>query len=135
MPGLDRVTALGARLAFRPEHGMALSARNNPAARDLVRHALADVGRNSSLARSWAPFARRRPAGQQRHLLEAYPTLDLPVLLLWAARTATTRWPPPRRRCLLPDAQLRVFQGTGFLLAYDDPVGVARELKAFCPKP
>ena len=32
---------------------------------------------------------------------------------------------------LLPDAQLRVLPGTGFLLAYDDPVGVARELAAF----
>jgi hypothetical protein len=25
-----------------------------------------------------------------------------------------------------------VLPGTGFLMAYDDPVGVARELKAFC---
>lgn len=136
VPGLDRVTALGARLAFRPEHGMALTARNNPAARDLVRHALADVGRNSSLARSWARFARRWPAGQQRHLLEAYPTLNLPVLLLWADQD---RYHPlataEEALDLLPDAQLRVLQGTGFLLAYDDPVGVARELKAFCLKP
>ena len=33
---------------------------------------------------------------------------------------------------LLPDAQLRVLPGTGFLMAYDDPVGLARELAAFC---
>ena len=33
---------------------------------------------------------------------------------------------------LLPDAQLRTLPSTGFLLAYDDPVGVARELIAFC---
>ena len=33
---------------------------------------------------------------------------------------------------LLPHAQLRVLEGTGFLMAYDDPVGLARELKAFC---
>jgi hypothetical protein len=33
---------------------------------------------------------------------------------------------------LLPDAQLRVLSGTGFLMAYDDPVGVAREIAAFC---
>ena len=40
----------------------------------------------------------------------------------------------PQREALdlLPDAQLRVLPGTGFLMAYDDPVGVARELKAFC---
>jgi hypothetical protein len=33
---------------------------------------------------------------------------------------------------LIPRAQLRVLSGTGFLIAYDDPVGVARELVAFC---
>ncbi len=33
---------------------------------------------------------------------------------------------------LIPGAQLRVLAGTGYLLAYDDPVGVARELAAFC---
>ena len=33
---------------------------------------------------------------------------------------------------LLPDAQLRVLKRTGFLVAYDDPVGLARELLAFC---
>ena len=32
---------------------------------------------------------------------------------------------------LLPDAQLRMLARTGFLIAYDDPVGVARELIAF----
>ena len=33
---------------------------------------------------------------------------------------------------LLPDAMLRVLPGTGYLIAYDDAVGVARELGAFC---
>ena len=33
---------------------------------------------------------------------------------------------------LMPDGQLRVLPGTGFLMAYDDPVGLARELVAFC---
>jgi pimeloyl-ACP methyl ester carboxylesterase len=33
---------------------------------------------------------------------------------------------------LIPAAQLRVLPGTGFLMAYDDPVGMARELAAFC---
>ena len=33
---------------------------------------------------------------------------------------------------LLPDGQLRILPRTGFLIAYDDPVGVARELAAFC---
>ena len=30
------------------------------------------------------------------------------------------------------ESSLRVLSGTGFLIAYDDPVGVGRELAAFC---
>jgi hypothetical protein len=33
---------------------------------------------------------------------------------------------------LLPRGQLRTVPGAGFLIAYDDPVAVARELIAFC---
>jgi pimeloyl-ACP methyl ester carboxylesterase len=129
LPGLDRLLSRGATLVFRPKVGERLSAQGNPAARDLIRHAFADVGGNGNRARSWAKFARRWPAGAQRDLLEAYPTIDVPVLLLWTedsidgAREALGK---------LPNAQLRTLPGTGFLLAYDDPVGVARELISFC---
>ena len=133
VPGLDRALSHGARLAFRPEVGERLSARGNPAARDLVRHAFADLGGNANRARSWARAARRWPKGGYGELLDAYRLIDVPVLLLWAdedrvhplaiAEEALER---------LPDAQLRVLPGTGFLMAYDDPVGLARELAAFC---
>jgi hypothetical protein len=129
LPGFDRLLSHAATVVFSPKRGERLSAQGNPAARDLIRHAFADVGGNGNLARSWAKFARRWPPGPQRQLLEAYPRLDLPVLLLWtdddldAARDALSA---------LPNAQLRTLPGTGFLLAYDDPVGVARELIAFC---
>ena len=124
--------AHGARLVFRPRFGSSLSARGNPAARDLVRHAFADVGGNGNLARSWARAARSWPLEPQRELLEAYRTISVPTLLLWAdedrmhplalAEEALERF---------PDAQLRVLTGTGFLIAYDDPVGLGRELAAF----
>jgi pimeloyl-ACP methyl ester carboxylesterase len=57
----------------------------------------------------------------------------MPVLLLWADDDlmhplAVAEEALPR----LPDGQLRVLESTGFLIAYDDPVGVARELAAFC---
>ena len=59
--------------------------------------------------------------------------LHCPTLLLWADED---RWHPlaDAEEALdpLPEAQLRVLAGTGFLMAYDDPVGVARELAAFC---
>ena len=66
LPGLDRVLAHGAKLVFRPAVGERLSVQRNPAARDLVRHAFADVGGNGNRARSWAKFARRWPRGAQR---------------------------------------------------------------------
>jgi pimeloyl-ACP methyl ester carboxylesterase len=133
LPGLDRLASHAARLAYRPEHGMKLTARGNPAARDLLRHATDDIGGNANLARSWSRWVRRWPAGAQTQLLEAYPRLDASVLLLWADRD---RYHPlagaEEALDLLPDGQLRVLPGTGFLIAYDDPVGVARELTAFC---
>jgi pimeloyl-ACP methyl ester carboxylesterase len=133
VPGLDRALTHVARAAFRPERGVKLSASADPAARDLVRHAFADVGGNVNLARSWARFAKRWPAGPRRELLDLYPRMDFPVLLLWA--DADRRHPlqaAEEALDLLPDAQLRVLSDTGFLIAYDDSVGVARELAAFC---
>jgi pimeloyl-ACP methyl ester carboxylesterase len=133
VPGLDRMMARAATLAFRPGLGERLSVQRNPAARDLIRHAFADVGGNVNRARSWARFARRWPAGPQRDLLDAYPRLELPVLLLWADQDPAHPLIAAQEALdLLPDAQLRTLPGTGFLMAYDDPVSVARELIAFC---
>ncbi len=133
IPGVDRLLATGTRAVFTPERGMRLSFRGNPAAADLVRHAFADVPGNPSLARSWAKCARSWPRGAQSGLLDGYPRLDLPVLLLWADRD---RMHPlagaEEALALLPHGQLRVLESVGFLMAYDDPVGLARELAAFC---
>ena len=133
LPGLDRTLAYGAKLVFRPSLGERLSAQRSPAARDLVRHAFADVGGNANLARSWARFARRWPGGAQRELLDGYGRIGCPVLLLWAEEdTAHPLEGAQEALDLLPDAQLRTVPDAGFLIAYDDPVAVARELIAFC---
>ncbi len=133
LPGLDRALSYGAKAVFRPERGPQFSARSNPAARDLVRHAFANVGGNANLARSWAKYARRQRPGAWRELLDAYPLIDVPVLLLWADEDRLHPLATAEEALdLLPDAQLRVLPGTGYLIAYDDPVGVARELAAFC---
>ncbi len=132
-PGLDRLLAHGARLVFRPAVGERLSVQHNPAARDLVRHAFADVGGNGNRARSWARFARHWPVQAQRQLLDAYPRIDAPVLLLWAEEDLAHPLAGAQEALdLLPDAQLRTLPATGFLIAYDDPVGLARELISFC---
>jgi pimeloyl-ACP methyl ester carboxylesterase len=133
LPGLDRVLAHAAKLVFRPAVGERLSAQRNPAARDLVRHAFMDVGGNGNRARSWAKFVRRWPVQAQRYLLDAYPRIDLPVLLLWADEDPSNPVVGAQEALdLLPHGQLRTLAGTGFLMPYDDPVGVARELIAFC---
>jgi len=133
VPGLDSLLAYGAGALFAPERGPRLSARGNPAAADVLRHAFADVPGNSSLARSWAKCARSWPRGAQRQLLEQYGQLDLPVLLLWADRDRLHPLKTAEEALArLPQGQLRVLESTGFLMAYDDPVGLVRELIAFC---
>ena len=132
VPGLDRVASHAARLALRPSKGPALSARGNPAARDLIRHATMDLGGNVNRTRAWSKAIRRWPR-HQPELLDAYRLIDVPVLLLWADEdVAHPLAIAEEARDLIPDAMLRVLPGTGFLMAYDDPVGLARELAAFC---
>ena len=132
VPGLDRAASHAARLAFRPDKGAALSARGNPAARDLVRHATMYLGGNANRARAWSKAVRRWPR-EQPELLDAYRLIEVPVLLLWADEDASHPLAIAEEALdLLPDAMLRVLPGTGFLMAYDDPVGLARELAAFC---
>jgi pimeloyl-ACP methyl ester carboxylesterase len=133
VPGLDRLLSYGTRAVFTPERGPRLSVRANPAAADLFRHAFADVPGNSSLARSWAKCARNWPRGAQTYLLEQYPRLDMPVLLLWADQDPLHPLAIAEEAlALLAHGQLRVLESAGFLMAYDDPVGLARELTAFC---
>jgi pimeloyl-ACP methyl ester carboxylesterase len=132
VPGLGRVLSHTVRLAFPPGTGDRLSARGNPAARDLLRHAFADVGGNVNRARGWARAVRRWPADQS-DLLDRYGLVQAPVLLLWADEDPAHPIAAAEEALdLLPNALLRVLPGTGFLMAYDDPVGLARELAAFC---
>jgi pimeloyl-ACP methyl ester carboxylesterase len=133
VPLLDSLLSYGTRAVFTPARGARLSVRGNPAAADLVRHAFADVPGNSRLARSWARCARNWPRGAQTHLLELYPRLEMPVLLLWADRDPLYPLETAEQALrALPNGQLRVLESAGFLMAYDDPVGFARELSAFC---
>jgi pimeloyl-ACP methyl ester carboxylesterase len=132
VPGIDRAFAHAAHVAVRPSVGPWLSASASPDARDLVRHAFADVGGNPQLARSWASFARRWPSSTRNELLERYAAVVAPTLLLWADSDKLHPIEPAKQALdLLPNADLRVLEDTGFLIAYDDPVGVAREIAAF----
>jgi pimeloyl-ACP methyl ester carboxylesterase len=132
-PGGARLLSHLVPLAFGPRTAARLTVHEERAASDLLRHALGDLGGNVNRVRSWRKAARRWPAGSQSDLLDAYPRIAAPTLLLWADRDATH--PPSIAEeafGMLADADLRVLSGTGFLIAYDDPVGVAREIAAFC---
>src|SRR5579871_5795065 len=118
IPGLGGPLSHAVRAAARPDLGLRLSARGAPGARDLIRHAFADVGGNAELARSWARFARRWPTGARHELLDLYPRLAMPVLLLWADRDPIYPLALAEEALgVIPDAILRVLPGTGFLLA------------------
>jgi pimeloyl-ACP methyl ester carboxylesterase len=133
VPGLDRPLSHAAAAAVRPERAARLTVRGNASAEDLLRHAFSGVAGNAELARSWARCVRSWPHGAQAQLLALYPSLQMPVLLLWADRDPLHPIAPAEEALrLLPRGQLRVLQSTGFLMAYDDPVGLGRELVAFC---
>jgi pimeloyl-ACP methyl ester carboxylesterase len=133
VPGLDFLLSHGAGVVLRPALGDKLTAEGNPAARDLMRHALADVAGNSNRARAWSKFARRWPSQPPLAMLDEYAGVTMPVLLLWSPldQSAPLAW-AREALDLLPEAHLRELPGTGFLVAYDDPVGLARELISFC---
>ena len=86
----------------------------------LARHRAVDVVR-SELRRVARQELHYRLAPAQRH--------PSPCEMVMNAATADLVRDAVR---LLPDGQLRVLSSSGFLMAYDDPVGLARELAAFC---
>ena len=106
VPGLDFALSYGAKVVFRPSLGERLSAQRNPAARDLVRHAFADVGGNGNRARSWAKFARRWPACAPTAAVGCLSTDQRRRSCCCGPRTIRdTRWWPHKRRwtyCPMP---------------------------------
>ncbi len=132
VPGMAGAAARVAPRVLSPALGPPLSARRTPAARDLVRHAFADVPGNVNLVRAWARLRGGWPREPQRDLLDAYARIEAPVLLLWAGEDPRHPLEVAEEALdLFPRALLRVLDDTGFLMAYDDPVGVGRELTAF----
>ena len=101
VPGLDRVVshAAPARVPAR-RSGEQLTARGNPAARDLVRHAFDGRRRQRATARARGRRAARRwPTGAQSDLLDAYRADRASRRCCCGpTRTACTRSRSPRRR-------------------------------------
>ena len=86
VPGArSRARARRPRSSFRPALGAKLSAQRNPAARDLVRHAFADVGGNAQpralVGEARAPLAERTRSARCSTPIRDVTRADL---LLWA---------------------------------------------------
>lgn len=101
---------------------------------ELLRHATLDLATDDDRARAWARMVASLPRGPRGAVLDQLARINCPTLLLWADSDIDH----PLRGAeeaidLLADGLLRVLPGTGYLIAYDDPVGVARELAAFLP--
>lgn len=129
VPGLGRALTHVAPLVWGPSRGVGLTVTGNPDAGALMRHATTDLPGNVNRARAWSRMARR---WERPDVMDAYRQVTCPTLLLWADRDRLHPVETADEAVgLLPDAQLRVLSGTGFLIAYDDPVGVAREIAAW----
>jgi pimeloyl-ACP methyl ester carboxylesterase len=131
IPVLNRIVGRGAKVGSVPVLARRLTATGNKDVEDLVRHAFSDVG-DKARSRAWARFARHWPTGPDRSVMNLYGRIECPVLLLWADSDPLHSLDVAKQAVdLLPDAQLRVLERTGFLPAYDDAEGLAREIAAF----
>ena len=111
-----------------------LSARRAPGVTELLRHATLDLAADHDRAWAWARVNGNLERGPRGEVLDQLAAVKCPTLLLWASDDPDH----PLRGAeeavdLLPNGLLRVLDQTGYLIAYDDPVGVARELAAFLP--
>jgi pimeloyl-ACP methyl ester carboxylesterase len=109
-----------------------LTARQPPGVSELLRHATLDLAADDDRARAWARVNGSLESEPRGEVLDQLARIKCPTLLLWASDDPDH----PLRGAedavdLLPESMLRVLDQTGYLIAYDDPVGVARELAAF----
>lgn len=118
-----------ARAAIRPE----LVGKNaSPRVQTLVTSARTAMLESGERSRAWRRVIAGWDTEQFRDLIDAYGKVNCPTLVLWSQDDPLA----PRRAAeeaadLMEHALLRALPGTGPLLAYEDPVGLAREIYAF----
>ncbi len=133
LPGLDRLLAYGAKLVFGPSAGRAAECADATLPRATSSAMPSPTSPATATARARGRSSRAggrcRPSSSSSMPI---PSIDIPVLLLWAEEDPAYPLAGAQEAFdLIPGAQLRTLPGTGFLMAYDDPVGVARELISF----
>ena len=122
-----------ARMVVRPELvGPGASAR----VQTLVAASRAAMLESGERSRAWRRVIAGWDTEEFRELIDHYAKVTCPTLVLWGNDDPLA----PRRAAeeaadLIDQALLRTLPATGPLLAYDDPVGMAREIAAFLRDP
>lgn len=119
-----------ARAALRPE----LVGRKPGSDRvaTLVASARTAMLESGERSRAWRRVIAGWDTEHFRDLIDAYGKVGCPTLVLWSADDPLAPLRVAEEAAdLVDEALLRSLPGTGPLLAYDDPVGLAREIGAF----
>lgn len=119
-----------AKAAIRPE---LVGKSPPPRIASLVTGARTAMLESGERSRAWRRVIAGWDTEAFRELIDAYGKVTAPTLVLWSEHDDALA---PRRAAeeaadLIEHALLRDLPGTGPLLAYDDPVGLAREIYAF----
>jgi pimeloyl-ACP methyl ester carboxylesterase len=94
-----------------------------------ARTAMLESGERS---RAWRRVIAGWDAESFRELIDGYSAVTCPTLVLWCDdHPLAPRQVAQEATDLIDRSLLRTLPGTGPLLAYDDPVGMAREVSAF----
>lgn len=107
-----------------------------PQLRTLAAAARTAMLESDERSNAWRRVLATWQTEEFRELIDGYRAVPCPTLLLCCSDEVVV---PPRAAQeaadLIDDALLRTLPGTGPLLAYDDPVGFAREVAAFLRAP
>ncbi|MDQ8044029.1 MAG: alpha/beta hydrolase [Solirubrobacteraceae bacterium] len=118
-----------AKAAIRPE---LVGKSPSPRVASLVTGARTAMLESGERSRAWRRVIAGWDTEDFRELIDAYGKVDAPTLVLWSQDdTLAPRRAAEEAADLIEHALLRDLPGTGPLLAYDDPVGLAREIYAF----
>lgn len=87
---------------------------------------------SSERSLAWRRVISRWDPEVFRDLIAAYGAVSCPTLILWGADAPAAPLRAANEAAdLIEQSLLRTLPGTGTILAYDDPVGFAREIAAF----
>lgn len=118
-----------ARAVIRPE---LVGKDASPRLQTLVTSSRSAMLESGERSRAWRRVIAGWDTEEFRELIDHYGKVQCPTLVLWSQDSPLAPLRAAEEAAdLIDEAMLRSLPGTGPLLAYDDPVGFAREIAAF----